>query len=136
MPDRTPMLYTALVFLFLAGALFVLAVHGQDKPKPAPAAAETYEPAPDELQRLQVIEWAAAQAQAAVTQANANLQKIASSFNSETEAIKKAHGWPDTIQLDAAALRKGEIKFVPASPVPVPLDKPTGPPAEPAAKKP
>lgn len=133
---------TLFVVLLLAGVARQ-AVHGQEKPKPpenvTASVVGTYEPTPDELQRLQVMQWAAGQAQAAVTQASTNLQKIVASFNAEAEAIKKAHGWPADVALDPVALQKsGEIKFVLPAPKPVtPMDlsKPTGPPVEPAKKK-
>ena len=68
-----------------------------------------------ELLRLQLLEKDAELSQVALAQASANWQKATSDFNAQVETIKKAHGWPADVHLDAVTYGKTkELKFVEA----------------------
>src|SRR5579864_9284625 len=85
---------------------------------PAPGASKTFEPTEVELLRLQLLEKDAELAQIALSQASANWQKATSDFNAQIEAIKKAHGWPADVRLDAQTYAKTKgLKFV-ETPIP------------------
>lgn len=140
-----------LFFQVFCGAIFVLFLwgtvwtdHAQDKPAPplalparvppfalqaeppkaetpAPGVPKTYEPTEVELLRLQLLEKDAELSQVALAQASANWQKATSDFNAQVETIKKAHGWPEDVHLDAVTYGKTkELKFVEAVPAPAP----------------
>lgn len=88
---------------------------------PAPSASKTYEPTEVELLRLQVLEKDAELSQIALAQASANWQKATSDFNAQVETIKKAHGWPADVHLDAVTYGKTkELKFVETVAAPAP----------------
>jgi hypothetical protein len=134
------MIYLLIIVLVLSVAVWT--DHAQDKPAaPAAQTPKKYEPTEVESLRLQLKQRDAQLAQVAVQQANAVFQKTVADFNAEVDAIKKAHGWPAEVQIDQTRLASNEIKFVlppaqkvvPTGPA-VPMDKPTGPPVEPAGK--
>lgn len=99
---------------------------------PAPAKLDLT-PTEVELLRLQVKQRDAELAQVTLAQAQANFQKAVADFNAEVDATKKAHDWPADVQVDPAALRQRQIKFVQAPAVPPPIKAPVPKPLVPAA---
>lgn len=119
--------------MFLMGAARIFP---QGTPPRAPAPAK-FEATELQQAKLEAKQARAQLAQQRYTDAGAVFNQAAAEFNAEVEAVKKANGWPESVHLDANVFAKtGELKFIdtPAPPPPV-LDKPTGPPVQPAKGK-
>jgi len=100
-----------LVFLVVIGwRSQAQSVPATNPPAPTTPAA-TYEPTEVENLSLQVKQRDAVLAQVALAQASANFHKAVADFNAQVEIVKKAHGWPATVEVDPTALRNNEIKF-------------------------
>ena len=89
-----------------------------------PAAEAKYEPSENQHLRLELQ-------QLKFQIAQEHYQQAANAFNAEVKAIEKENSWPDDLQFDPNALTFRELPKPP-----VPMDKPNGPPVEPATKKP
>jgi hypothetical protein len=98
-------------------------------------AIKAYEPTENQRLRLELQ-------QARFTLALEHFRQAEAAFNGEVKAIEKENGWPEDLQFDPNTLAFKEFPRPPAAPAsnhgpaspPVPMDKPTGPPVEPAAK--
>ena len=82
---------------------------------PGPAPAAKYEPTEAETWKLKAKLDEAQLAQVATQQAQSRWQQSISDFNATVAEVKKAHNWPDTIQIDQQALNQsGAVRFVDA----------------------
>jgi hypothetical protein len=117
-------------------------------PKPIPAqtapAAPRAEAVPFHITEVESLKLQLAQKDAILAQIQ--YQTAVGQFNAQIKAVHDAHGWPDSVQFnvntmsfsgppDAVAPKTGTPEEIPQRGNPPNLDKPTGPPVEPAKAK-
>jgi hypothetical protein len=123
----------SVIGIVVSVAVLAAAHPAQQKPAP-PAPPVNYTISEVESLKLQV-------AQKDVQLAQMNFIGASNAFRATEDAIRKAHGWPDTVTLNPQTLRFQGPPAPPAAPpatAPAPaapdMTKPTGPPVQPAAK--